>query len=298
LLLVVAVLGMYLLLAGAPLLRGIPPLAGTVTVTTLFILATLSVAAVGARLRLTWPAELAGMLLGLGLWYVLAGMGEDKSALRLATVPAADVIFLVACVLAGRLLSRIIDERNLLLPVALVLALADVFTVFAGPTGAALQHMPQLVTSLSIKVPQVGSAAGPQGAAGLTHVATMGPGDLVFAALFFTAVVRFGLSLRASFIGILIPVVIGLVGFLLLPDLAGVPVLPLMALGFLVANRGQFSLSRAEVHALAVAAVLLVVLFGLLWLLTRTVLARAPEADQIGSTAVVHTGGSSHVGQL
>lgn len=274
---------MYLLLAVTPMVRGVPPLVGTVVVTTLFIVATLLVAAAVARWPMGCWAEVWGMMVGVGLWYVLAGAGEEKTTARLLTVPAADVCFLLACVLAGRLLSRMIGERNLLLPVALVLAVADVFTVFFGPTGAALEHVPELVTNLSVKVPQVGSAAGPEGAAGLAHIATMGPGDLVFAALFFAAAVRLGLSLRASFVGILIPVVVGLVGFLLVPGLVGVPVLPLMALGFLVAHRGQFRLSREERRSVLIAAVVLVVLFALLWLITRLLVAEGVGGNGPGA---------------
>jgi len=290
-LLAVAAAAMYVLLAGSPLIRGIPALPGAIAVTALFIVATLLVAAAAARVSMSWPTELLGTLLGLVLWWVLAGLGENNATLRLVTVPAADVIFLVACVLAGRLLSRIITERNLLLPVALVLALADVFTVFIGPTGQALEKMPELVANLSIKVPQVGSAAGPEGAAGLTHMATMGPGDLVFAALFFAAVVRFGLSLRASFIGITVPVVIGLVGFLLLPLLPGVPVLPLMALGFLIANRGRFRLSRQEKIFVLIAAVVVALLLAGLWLAMRALLPEAPEEEQVGQGRAVLTAG-------
>jgi len=262
-----------------------------VAVTVLFILATMGVAAAAARMSMAWATETLGMVLGLGLWYVVAGIGAEDSPIRLFTVPAADVIFLIACVLGGRLLSRIIGERNMLLPVALVLALADLFTVFLGPVGAVLANAPDVVTGLSIKVPEVGSAVGPEGAAGLTHLATMGPGDLVFAALFFTAVVRFGLSLRASFAGILIPVVIGLVAFILLPVLPGVPVLPLMAIGFLIATRGQFDLSSEEKRNLAIAGAFLVVVFVVMWLITRALLPEAAEGEQAGQTAAVYLGG-------
>ena len=287
-LLIVAAVGMYVLLAGAPLVRGIPPLPASVAITVLFIFATLAVAAAAARVAMPWWLELPGAAVCLALWYVLAGVGEEKTAVRLATVPAADVAFLVACVLAGRLLSRIISERNLLLPVALVLGLADIFTVFIGPTGALLKRAPELVANLSIRVPQVGSAAGAQGAAGLAHVATMGPGDLVFASLLLVGAVRFGLSLRRNFIGILVPVVVGLGGFILVPFLPGVPVLPLMVIGFLIANRGCFKLTAAEKRNMGIAAVFIVALFAGLWLLMRALLAASP-APPAGAGAATHT---------
>lgn len=261
----------YAMLVALPLVRGVPPLAGGIIVTVLFTAAMLAAAALVARLRLSWRAELPGMLLAFGAWYVVAGAGEKGDTLRLFTLPAADVIFVFGCVLAGRLLSRILRERNMLLPIALVLALTDIFTVFLGPTGAILQKAPEVVERLSVKLPQMGSAAGPQGVAGLTHMATMGPGDLVFAALLFAAVVRFGLDLRSSFWWMFGIVALGLALIVGL-NVPPVPVLPLMALGFLVANRGSFVLSGEEKRYLVIAFIFLIALFVGLGYLTRVLL--------------------------
>jgi len=213
--------------------------------------------------------EAAGTLLALGLWYVVAGAGEGSHLGRALAVPAADLCFLLACVLAGRLLSRIVRERNLLLPVSVVLALADVFTVFLGPTRLALDKVPDLVTRLSIKLPQVGSATGPEGAAGLVHLATMGPGDLVFLSLFFVAAVRFGLSLRRTFTTIFILVALGVGTVVVVPAMPAIPVLPFMAVGFLIANRGAFRLTAQERASLLIAAAFVVVLVLGIWGLTN-----------------------------
>jgi len=289
------VVATYVLLAGSPLVEGVPEKLAGIAITVLFIFATMAVAMAASRLTMSWLVEALGFLLGLGLWFVVAGVGEEGSTLRLATIPAADVVFLVACVLLGRLLSRIISERNLLLPVAVVLALADVFTVFMGPVAAVLANAPGVVTSLSIKVPEVGSAVGPEGAAGLTHLATMGPGDLVFAALLFTAVVRFGLSLRWTFIGILAPVVLGLVAFVLMPGLPGVPVLPLMAVGFLAVNYRRFTFTTQEKRDLAIAGVFVLALLTVMWFVTRSLLPAPVEGEQPAETSALHPGGYADV---
>lgn len=290
--LVLAVVATYVLLAGSPLIEGVPDKLAGVAITVLFIFTTMAVAMAASRLTMSWLAEALGLLLGLGLWFVVAGVGEEGSTLRLATIPAADVVFLVACVLAGRLLSRIVGERNLLLPVAVVLGLADVFTVFMGPVAAVLANAPGVVTSLSIKVPQVGSAVGPEGAAGLTHLATMGPGDLVFAALLFTAVVRFGLNLRWTFVGILTPVTLALVGFVLMPEaLPGVPVLPLMAVGFLAVNYRKFTFTSEEKRNLVIAGVFVLVLLAVMWFVTHSMLPAPVEGEQSIETSALHPGG-------
>ena len=286
----------YVLLAGSPLIEGVPEKLAGIAITVLFIFATMAVAMAASRLALSWLVEALGFLLGLGLWFVMAGVGEEGSALRLATIPAADVVFLVACVLGGRLLSRIVGERNLLFPVAIVLALADVFTVFMGPVAAVLANAPGVVTNLSVKVPQVGSAVGPEGAAGLTHLATMGPGDLVFAALLFTAVVRFGLNLRWTFIGILTPVTLGLVAFVAMPEvLPGVPVLPLMAVGFLAVNWRQFTFTSQEKRNLAIAGVFVLALLAIMWFVTCSLLPAPAEGEQPAETSALHPGGYADV---
>lgn len=267
--LVAALVVMYALLAGAPFIRGIPAAVGSIGVTVLFILAAMSGAAGLAAISMSWLGELLGMLACLGVWYVVAGIAESSDLGRALAVPAADVFFLVACVLAGRLLARILRDRNLLLPVCVVLALADVFTVFLGPTRLALEEMPELVSKLSIKLPRVGSAAGPEGVGGLVHLATMGPGDLVFLSFFFVAAVRFGLSVRATFAGIFALVAVGLAIIVALPRAIAVPVLPLMAVGFLIANHGEFKLTRAEKRNLIVAAALFAAIILAMWGLTR-----------------------------
>jgi len=262
---------MYALLAGAPFIRGIPVAVGSIAVTVLFILSAMTASVGMAVTRLSWLNEAVGMLLCLGIWYVLAGIAEGDDFSRAVLLPAADIVFLVACVLAGRLLSRILKERNILLPVALVLALADVFTVFLGPTAAVLANAPEVVKKLSVKLPQLGSATGPEGVAGLMHLATMGPGDLVFLSLFFVTAARFGLSLRGTFAGIFALVAVGLGIFVVVPGVPAVPVLPLMAVGFLIANRGEFRLTAAERRNLMIAAAFFGVLLLAIWALTKLV---------------------------
>jgi len=269
------------LLVGAPLIRGVPPAVGGVLVTVLFAAGALSAAALAACLRLTPATEALGMVLGIGLWYVVAGLGEKGGTVRVVAVPAADVIFLLACVLGGRLLSRMARERNIMLPIAIVLALADIFTVFIGPTGAILESAPEFVTRLSVKLPEMGSAAGPEGMAGLAHFATLGLGDIVFAALLLAGAARFGLNFRATFWWMLGTIAAGLALLVAIPGFPPMPVLPLMAVGFLIANRGRFELTREERRIMVIAFVFVLVLLAGLGLLTRVAVRRvAKEAAE------------------
>jgi hypothetical protein len=157
------------------------------------------------------------------------------------------------------------------LPVCLVAALADVFTVFWGPTHQALEKAPKLVTKLSLAIPQAGSAAGPVGAKGIAYVATIGLGDFIFLALFMSLAVRFGFRLVATFWAMLVMALVGIVLALANPfGLRGMPLLPYMSVGFIAVNWGEFRLTRQERRDLAIALVIVAAMFGIVTLALHT----------------------------
>ncbi len=242
----------YGLLVGVPQV-GFGKYSGLVSILATLVFTVLSIILVTqvARWRLGWPAELIGMILAGGAWLAAdRGAGTGDLA-RLYLGAASGIAFIFVCVLGGRLLSRLLRDRNILLPVAVVAILADVFTVAIGPTAKALEHAPKLVEKFSVGLPEAGSAAGPAGAKGLAMLASMGIGDFVFLALFFTAAARFGFSLRRGG-GIIAGLVcFALAAYLLLPPvIPGIPLLPFIAGGFLIAYAGRFNLSKTERQAL------------------------------------------------
>jgi hypothetical protein len=256
------------LLAGLPYIPGLPPQPAAAAATLLFLLISLLLISECARypLRPLWDA--LGVAAGLGLWYVI-GLPATPPAWKTVVGAVSGVSFLLACVGAGRLLSLIVRERNLLLPVALVAGLADIFTVFAGPTGRALQHAPKLVERLSVAIPKIGSAIGPAGAKGAAAVATAGLGDFIFLTFFFVGVYRFGLRTRRTFWVMFALVALGMGAVILVPGVAALPLLPFAVAGFLLANLGAFSLSRAEKVQTAIVVALLAGLLVAAGLLTR-----------------------------
>jgi hypothetical protein len=191
---------------------------------------------------------------------VLAGRASGAgAAAQLYAGAGASVAFIFLCVMGGRLLSRILRERNILLPVAVVAILADIFTVAVGPTGKALAKAPQLVQKFSVGLPQAGSAV--PGAHLPPTLAFMGLGDFIFLALFLTAAARFGFSLRRGGRIIAALVCLALAAYLLLPPiLPGIPLLPFIAGGFLLAYGRRFDLSKAERQALIWGGLFLVAL--------------------------------------
>ncbi len=252
----------YGILTAVPYIRGVPPLPGMVVATLGFLLLSLAVIRTIARWELRWQTELLFFLLTLGLWYALILWSDQYSAIAPFTSTMASLLFLTACAFFGRLLSRLIRDMNMLLPIAVVLILVDVFTVFYGPTGEALKKAPELVSSLSVGLPEVGSAAGPEGGKGLTFIATAGLGDFIFLGLFFAATWRYGLRFNRTFWFIFALMAVTMLAFLALPFLPGVPLLPAIAVAFIAANVGEFEFSKQEKVYLLVAVLFIGVLVG------------------------------------
>ena len=139
----------------------------------------------GVRVPLRAGVEIVGGLISVGVWLAFTGL-ESRANTGLI-VPARSVALLSGCVFFGMFTSRIIRDRNLLLPACVVAAAADILSVGWGFTGHALQEAPGLVAKLSVAVPEIGKATEAAGAPRFPLLATMGVGDLFFLALFFAA---------------------------------------------------------------------------------------------------------------
>ncbi len=265
----VGLVGTWVLSVGAPFLP-VPAVFGTLLATaTLTALSFVALYGI-AKLKLA-PWHEAVLMVTCGLaWYSLARAaashgGAPLSEVQLMAIAASGVGFLTACAMGGRLLSRLVREPNLLLPVLVTAAVADVFTVFAGPTGEMLKRAPSVVQHLSMAVPQAGSAAHGRGMAGIAIAASIGLGDYIFGALFLAAAWRHGLDTRRAAIGGAICALIGMLCVLLIPALPALPLLPFIAVGVLVPNVRRFKFSRQEIVTMVVGAVFLAVLLTGFW---------------------------------
>ncbi len=164
----------------------------------------------------------------------------------------------LGCAFFGILLSRIVREANVLLPVALVAMPIDYIGAMTpiGFTQNAVANNPGLVQALSVPVPGVGGGAAHHGA--LHPIAFIGPGDALFMAFFFAVVLRLSLNRRGTFrwmYGLL-------TATMLLVLFTGVNIAALIPMGLavLIANGRFFKLKREEVFATGYAAALILVL--------------------------------------
>ncbi len=259
----------YTILAALPHIAGVPPIVGIVAGTVVFLLLSLAVIRNIALWDIKPLHEFFLIAFSLTGWYAVTLYAAQYKAAVPFLSPLTSLLFLVACAFLGRLLSRLIRDVNMLVPIAVVLLLVDIFTVFVGPTGVALDRAPDLVAKLSIGLPAIGSAAGPEGAGGFAFIATAGLGDFIFLAFFFVATWRYGLRFERTFWYIFAFVAVAMLGSLMVMFLPGIPLLPFVAMGFLLANIGQFSFTAQEKLYFLIAMVFIAALIAAGALLTQ-----------------------------
>lgn len=239
-----------------------------------FVLLQASVVYYTTRIPLSASVEGAAAVLALAFWitfgYLLgADFGVPKeyaahlTALRLA---GAHVAMIFAAAFLGMLVSRIIKDRNMVLPVAVVAAIVDILTVFRGPVGEALESSPDLVARVSVGIPQLGTSAAMAAEGGGGFLALMGPGDFVFLGIFMACVWRFRMNAPTTFWAIYAFSLLAMLA-IVTPDVPFVPGLPFIAAALLLVNFKEFRLSRPERFALLYAAIAAaaVLLFLALW---------------------------------
>ncbi|MBA3725471.1 MAG: hypothetical protein H0W86_03230 [Armatimonadetes bacterium] len=158
----------------------------------------------------------------------------------------------------GLLITGLIKDKNLLLPIAVVLATVDILAVFA-PVGTVKQGLQSetirpVFDALAIQVPDAGSSL-PQ--------AQLGPADPLFLGMFFYATHKFKMRERATFLLVLPALILYLVVVLALGhrslfgiSLGALPALVPMGIAVIVANFREFDPSKDEKLMIAVVSAL------------------------------------------
>ena len=138
----------------------------------------------------------------------------------------ANVAKLAAYSLAGFAFLSLFEELWWITLVAVLVPWVDIWSVAAGPTEYVVDERPGIFERISVAFPSPGDAAS----------VNVGPPDVLFFALFLAAADRFGLRVGWTWIGM----TACLAGTLVLvwewDDVAGLPALPAVCLGFLVPN--------------------------------------------------------------
>lgn len=194
--------------------------------------------------------------LGRGLMEVLLVAPEQRLVGNLALILLA--------LLLGRLVSRVVREGKLLLPVAFVASLADFLTVYWGVVAHMEQTAPEVVEAFSAHAPLPAPGAVP-----VPMLASVGLGDYLFLALFLGVTVRYAMRPVAAMWASFAVMLVVPLGFLLWPGLPGMPGLPFLSAAVLGANWRYLRFTRQEKRALAFSGLLVVAVAAGIIMLSR-----------------------------
>lgn len=200
----------------------------------------------------------AGLLVHFGLVFVVRSGMLGEGLTPAVAIAISQSGFFLWCVGLGALISFLLKDKNLLIPVSIFLVAFDIFLVLTplGVTQQVIQQAPGVLPAVAYNVPMVTSEAtgGPARAFGY-----VGPADFLFMGMFFVALHRFKLRARDTAVW-LIPAV--LVYLLLIIVLPAVPLLVPIGLTVLVVNWREFQMTREEKLSTLVMAILLVALIA------------------------------------
>lgn len=161
-----------------------------------------------------------------GLLPVALALGALAALLDLAGAEALfNVTKLVALALAGFFFLELFQELSWVVLVAVLIPWVDALSVWQGPTKVVVEEKPGLFDKIAVSFSLPGEDAG----------AALGPPDVLFFALFLATAARF--ALRAGVTWLVMTALLGLTLVLTVAlDLNGLPALPAVAIGFLLAN--------------------------------------------------------------
>ena len=185
---------------------------------------------------LRWFVRISLLLVALGVvfgpqYVVTSDENRDRFTWIGAHPLLAGLILSVALVIVAATPARVLRmppwmrAASALVLVAALIPWVDAASVYRGPTKVVVEEQPGLFERIAIAFAVPGDAA----------AAFLGPPDVIFFALFLAAAARYGLRVRATWLGM----AGALSATLLLTDaldLNGLPALPAISLGFLLPN--------------------------------------------------------------
>jgi hypothetical protein len=200
-----------------------------------------------------WTAKLA-------IGFLLAGFAL-QFGLQLLKVSGAGAIIVDAVsqqglpmwtVGLGVLLTLLLKDKNMLLPVSIFLVLFDIFLVFTpvGFVQVLMKKAPNLLPAIAYKIPEVATQPQQTGVPVGTF-AMIGPADFLFMGMFFVALFRFNMRTKETFRWLLVSLAI----YLPLALIVGpVPLLVPIGLTVLIVNAREFKMNGEEKISTAVVA--------------------------------------------
>lgn len=250
--------------------------------------------------RIQWNATRGIVLLILGLVLQFGGtfvLGVTAHAsqtvqavMTFGVAPLTQAGLILWTMAIGALISTLIKEKNLILPIAIFLAALDVFLVLTpnGITKRIVESHPEVLAKVGYHVPTVVSQPHAQH---LMYAALIGPADFLFFGMFFVALHRFKMRSKATFYALtptlilylMVVLFAGSVGFGNL-TLAKLPALLPIGVVVLIMNRKEFSLNKEELLATLMIGLIGIGLVG--YGATRSAPVSGPDNGELTPSSV------------
>jgi hypothetical protein len=184
----------------------------------------------------------------------------------------------------GILVSILIREKNMLLPIAIFLAGLDALLILTPftPQAKIAAENPEVVGNLGLRVPGVRSTAVENLPVAVTDIGFVGPADLFISAMLFACLFRYRMRPRETAIW-LIPVLIAYLFLVLLIQLP-LPALVPIGLTALIVNWREFKLAKDEKTATWLVAFIALAMTAYGFYARATYKPPAPQADSLPSS--------------
>lgn len=160
----------------------------------------------------------------------------------------------------GKLVSRVLREGKLFLPVAVVAAIADIITVYRGPVRHITENAAEVAQAFSASSPVL-----PPAGMAAPILAAVGIGDFLFLALFLAAALRHSMAAVKTMWAVFAVMLIAPAAFYIWPESYGIPGLPFLAAAVIWANWRHLRFTSEEKRSLVFAGVLVAVAAAGLW---------------------------------
>lgn len=184
----------------------------------------------------------------------------------------------------GVLVSILIREKNMLLPIAIFLAGLDALLILTPftPQARIVAENPEVVGNMGLRVPAVRSTAIDNLPIAVNDIGFVGPADLFISAMLFACLFRYRMRPRQTAIW-LIPV---LIAYLFLVFLLSIPLPALVPIGLtvLIVNWREFNLTKDEKAATWLVTVIALAMTGYGLYAKATYKPPAPQADSLPTT--------------
>lgn len=225
-----------------------PPL-DIIVATVLFMAVQILLIRYICALQMSFAVSGSIFLVSLAVFLTLLKIGlSTKGGAPWISLPL-DISRIAAAATLGYLVSFVLRDKNIVLPIAGFAAYFDVWTVNWGPTKHFIATAPKIVYAVSAPV----FAPGGHG----TPLAFIGPADLVFLAVFFGAIYRHKMEPSRTF-WFLVPLLSGAMLLVTLGNYAGLPALVPMSVGVIGANAGHVKFDKQEKWSVVIVSLILV----------------------------------------